>query len=91
MDPDDLTDRMTLSITIFHSNREGVQMGEIADDVIEGECCANCMTYFEKGHGYMVLCHRCWNNLSKTENGRRDYQKAIQPPLTRKDSKVVGG
>lgn len=45
-------------------------MGEIADDMIDGRCCALCGEYFiaedinghDKGysHGYPVACNSCW-------------------------------
>ncbi len=41
-------------------------MGEIADDMINGICCALCGCYFtEDGetlyeHGYPVACHDCY-------------------------------
>jgi len=42
-------------------------MGEIADDIIDGACCALCGCYFvsEEGstlisHGYPVACEDCW-------------------------------
>jgi hypothetical protein len=35
-------------------------MGEIADDMIEGACCALCGECFEEEHGYPVACATCW-------------------------------
>ena len=44
-------------------------MGEIADDIIDGACCALCGEYFvtkRQGniqgfeHGYPVVCEDCW-------------------------------
>lgn len=43
-------------------------MGEIADDMINGACCALCGQYFENPdepgtvyeHGYPVACKQCW-------------------------------
>lgn len=49
-------------------------MGEIADDLIEGRCCQLCPTYFEQEHGYPVVCHACWKDLSADE--REIYQKS---------------
>ena len=34
-------------------------MGEIADDMINGACCLLCGIYFEKEHGYPVVCKEC--------------------------------
>jgi len=50
-------------------------MGEIADLIIEGYCCAECSIYFEEPHGYPVLCNDCWNSRTKEE--REGYQKSI--------------
>ena len=36
-------------------------MGEIADDIIDGNCCALCGVYFEKSHGYPVACEDCYD------------------------------
>lgn len=41
-------------------------MGEIADDIIDGICCALCGCYFTEDdetlyeHGYPVVCKDCW-------------------------------
>ena len=51
-------------------------MWEIADDMIEGRCCALCGQYFSKDgetlheHGYPVACKECWEpgcGYEKTE------------------------
>ena len=34
-------------------------MGQIADDMIKGACCALCGQYFQKEHGYPVACDEC--------------------------------
>jgi len=52
-------------------------MSEIADDIVEGACCALCSTYFQKDHGYPVLCGDCWKNAKPEE--RKDYQRAVIP------------
>ena len=36
-------------------------MGEVADDMVDGLCCSGCGVYFEKAHGYPVLCHSCYD------------------------------
>jgi hypothetical protein len=51
-------------------------MGEIADDMIEGDCCSWCMQYFVTGHGYPVLCKSCWNEASKED--RAGLQQATE-------------
>jgi hypothetical protein len=35
-------------------------MGEIAEDMIDGASCSMCGIYFEREHGYPVLCKGCW-------------------------------
>ena len=35
-------------------------MGQIADDMINGCCCALCGQYFQKAHGFPVACIECW-------------------------------
>ena len=35
-------------------------MGEMADDIIEGYCCALCMSYFNKPTGYPCVCNGCY-------------------------------
>ena len=45
-------------------------MGEIADDIIKGRCCAICGQYFEDPdnpgtnyeHGYPVACKECYDD-----------------------------
>jgi hypothetical protein len=34
-------------------------MSEMSD-IRMGLCCAICESYFVKGHGYPVLCEKCW-------------------------------
>lgn len=55
-------------------------MGEIADDIIDGACCAYCSQYFQCEHGYPVLCDECWRTSSKAE--RKGYQPAIEKELS---------
>ncbi len=45
-------------------------MGEIANAMINGECCALCGQFFKKPHGYPVACKECWEKDC-------GYQKAI--------------
>ena len=35
-------------------------MGEIADDIVNGACCALCGVYFEEEHGFPVACEDCY-------------------------------
>jgi len=58
-------------------------MGEIADDMIDGTSCSLCGYYFidpkddnkTYTHGYPVVCHECWSDLTKNE--KKQYQRAI--------------
>lgn len=36
-------------------------MGEIADDMIDGACCAICGQYFEEEQGYPCACSDCFD------------------------------
>lgn len=36
-------------------------MGQHADDIIDGACCALCGQFFEQEHGYPVACFDCWD------------------------------
>lgn len=42
-------------------------MGEIADDMIDGDCCSWCGLYFKKGHGFPVICRGCFKDWKKEE------------------------
>jgi NMD protein affecting ribosome stability and mRNA decay len=35
-------------------------MGQLADDMVEGRSCSECGIYFEKAHGFPVLCRDCY-------------------------------
>ena len=54
-------------------------MGEIADDIVDGEICAGCQLPFTKPHGYPVVCPEC------KEDGFTGYQDAIFPLITYKE------
>ena len=54
-------------------------MGEIADDIVDGEICAGCCLPFTKPHGYPVVCPEC------KEDGFTGYQDAIFPLITYKE------
>lgn len=54
-------------------------MGEIADDMINGRCCALCGCYFIKDgelyeHGYEATCEECWEDLD--EEAMQIHQKS---------------
>lgn len=38
-------------------------MGELADDIIEGACCSQCMDYFDNTTGYPRFCKSCAKEL----------------------------
>ena len=42
-------------------------MGELADDMTNGYSCSWCGVYFEKEHGYPVLCEDCFRDAEKEE------------------------
>lgn len=48
---------------VFDSRTMGrleIAMGEIADDIINGDCCQICGCYFEdEGAGYPRTCNSC--------------------------------
>lgn len=50
-------------------------MGEIADDIVNGLSCSCCGVYFERKHGYPVLCSDCF------EDENIDLPEAIIPQL----------
>lgn len=62
-------------------------MGDTAEDMIEGRCCAICGVYFEDAnnvdlcieHGYPVLCEYCWSEASRAE--RKNYSKSLHPEM----------
>lgn len=60
--------------------RYGVkEMGEIAEDMIDGLACQCCGCYFVKNgelyeHGYPVTCWDCWDDL--TPEQRKEHIKA---------------
>lgn len=56
-------------------------MGEIADDMISGFSCSICGVYFEKEHGYPVVCNGCWEDLTPGLREKGGHQKAIYPEL----------
>lgn len=41
-------------------------MGQIAEDILEGWCCAYCGVYFTEPHGYPVVCEDCYADDSDT-------------------------
>ena len=47
-------------------------MGEIADDIIDGACCAICGVYFEEEHGYPVACSECYDDECSYEKATED-------------------
>jgi len=52
-------------------------MSEIAEDMVEGACCAHCGVYFEEDHGYPVLCKSC----HKADRGESQLDKATNKEL----------
>lgn len=54
-------------------------MGTIANDIIEGYCCALCGVYFEEPHDYPVVCKDCYSTLN--DNEKKEYQCATKKEL----------
>lgn len=46
-------------------------MGQMAEDILDGACCALCGQYFEIEHGYPIACTDCWDE-------KCGYQKATE-------------
>lgn len=44
-------------------------MGELTDDVLDGSTCEFCGVYFERAHGFPVLCGDCWRGASAADRG----------------------
>ncbi len=40
-------------------------MGEIANGIIDGLACSWCGIYFEKEHGFPVICRSCFKDWKK--------------------------
>ncbi len=55
-------------------------MGEIAEDMVEGFMCP-CGVYFEKAHGYPVLCRTCWEDSTPQERAESGVQRATEKEL----------
>lgn len=51
-------------------------MGEIADQIINGEICEFCNISFKKPHLYPVSCSSCWKELDK--EAKKVHQRAIK-------------
>lgn len=47
-----------LGTTAKSTNKEN-NMGEMADAIIDGECCQVCGQYFEEEQGYPCTCEEC--------------------------------
>lgn len=58
-------------------------MGDVADSVLAGACCASCGSYFVREHGYPVLCTWCWRRprLTDDERERTPYQLATEKEM----------
>lgn len=48
----------------------------MGDDAAEGLMCSGCGVYFEKAHGYPVLCRACWGHRSPKERAEAGVQRA---------------
>lgn len=62
-------------------------MGELADQIIDGEACELCLMPFidpknpniSYEHGYPVVCWICWDGLTYQE--KKHHQRAIVPTI----------
>jgi protein-arginine kinase activator protein McsA len=46
------------------------------DDNMKGLCCYACSVYFDRAHGYPVLCKWCWNTFyPQIKKIKRLYKK----------------
>jgi len=54
-------------------------MGEIMDDMFDGQSCSHCGIYFENDHGYPVLCASCYYSITEEERAglSKAYEKEI--------------
>lgn len=53
-------------------------MGEMADDLIDGAACSWCGMYFEKEHGYPVVCDGCREGYSDKELAKLGLSAATE-------------
>lgn len=60
-----------------HRGKEvrGNNMGDVAEDMLNGECCSHCGIYFKEAHGHPVLCRDCYTQETKAE--RAGLRKAM--------------
>lgn len=47
-------------------------MGELADDMVNGQSCSWCGVYFDEDHGYPVICKDCFDDYKE-----EDYTKSL--------------
>ena len=60
--------RMTVSDAVYwQSHERRTRMGEMSEAVIDGACCSWCGVFFEKEHGYPVVCRACWRESTAAE------------------------
>ena len=52
-----------------------------ADDAVEGACCQQCGVYFEKAHGYPVVCYSCWEDATPEERTALGLIRATESAL----------
>ena len=50
-------------------------MGKIAEDMVNGFACSWCGIYFEKNHGYAVICTECWKDYLHRYPGDKGDKK----------------
>jgi len=64
-------------------------MGEIAEDMVDGQSCSWCGVYFEHSHGYPVICVDCYTDWSVANHNYPDTHKDIKELLLKKHALQV--
>ena len=65
-------------IARFFERRKGVsKMGQNAEDMVDGQTCSDCGTFFEVAHGFPVLCSDC----HREDKGKSGLPKATEKEL----------
>lgn len=62
-------------------------MDDVASDIVSGLCCELCSSYYERQHGYPVVCRACWSTLTDSE--KKNHQLATEQELSDDTDPVV--
>lgn len=63
----ELTDGFQPPIAIITINLKGIEMGQIAEDIVDGFQCSHCGICFIREHGFPVLCTNCFDQETEEE------------------------